>query len=188
MGDTKESKSKKDNYWGYIIFTAIILLYLNFSDAIWNSTDPTARTNNRPNRAVTTNTNNNNTSSNNNSRKPTNYCSLSASETFDYLTNQRSLTLNGNGSVQFTKRNDFSRNKWIENKFVVSSNGYRLEGDWKVIRGNTIKITNYKVISGNFDASNNSASVGLLTIGCNGNLSGVLRDRNGNSIDISIRK
>lgn len=53
MRDTKESKSKKNNYLGYIIFVVLILLYLNFSDAIWNSTDPTVRTNNRPNQETT---------------------------------------------------------------------------------------------------------------------------------------
>jgi len=184
MGDTTNPKTKKDNNWGYILLGLLALLYVIFADDIWNASNNTFKTNNRPNSQVE----NRNNTSNTKNRTFSSYCSLSSTETYDYLINTRSFTLNGNGSVRFTKRYDYGRDKWTSDKMIISSGNYRLEGTWQVKGGNTITIRNYKVISGSFDASNNRPANGLLTIGCNGNLNGVLRDRNGNMIDIRINK
>ncbi|GAB1857345.1 hypothetical protein MHTCC0001_21810 [Flavobacteriaceae bacterium MHTCC 0001] len=187
MANNTKPTKEKSNYWGYIIFSALILLYIPFADDIWNASNTTARTNYRPDKQTQTQ-NRQNTSTNNNTSKTGNYCSLSSLETYNYLLDTRSFTLNGNGSVRFTKRFDHGRDKWVEDKFIISSGTYRLEGLWQVKRGNLITIKNFRVISGSFDASNNSTSRGMLTIGCNGNLEGILRDRNGNTIDILIKK
>lgn len=54
----KPAKQRPKNYLGYILLACAILLYLNFSDSIWNSTDPTIRTNNRPDQTTTAKRNN----------------------------------------------------------------------------------------------------------------------------------
>lgn len=189
MAKPTAKSNENQNYWGYIIFAALILLYIPFADDIWNASNTTARTNYRPDRQINTqNQNPQQATTNNNNPKTGNYCSLSSLETYNYLIDTRSFTLNGKGSVRFTKRFDHGRDKWVEDKFIISSGAYRLEGNWQVKRGGIISIRNYKVINGNFDASNNSSANGILEIQCNGNLSGVLRDRNGNPIDIYIKK
>ena len=50
----KPNKQKRNNYIVYILLAGVILLYLKFSDSIWNSADPTIRTNNRPAQTTTT--------------------------------------------------------------------------------------------------------------------------------------
>lgn len=187
--ENKTKPKESESYWGYIIFAALILIYVPFADTIWNASSSTIRTNNRPDRQIQTqNQDHQQAISTNNTSNTNNFCSLSSLETYDYLINTRSFTLNGHGSVRFTKRFDHGRDKWTEDKMIITSGTYRLEGTWQVKRGGIITIRNYKVIGGNFDASNNNPANGLLTIGCNGNLEGVLRDRNGNTIDLLIKK
>lgn len=187
----KPTKPKEnESYWGYIIFVALILIYIPLADTIWGtSINSTVRTNNRPDRQIQTqNQDHQQGTPANNTPKNINYCSLSSLETYDYLIDTRSFTLNGHGSVRFTKRFDHGRDKWTEDNIIITSGTYRLEGSWQVKRGGIITIRDYKIIGGNFDASNNSPAHGLLTIECNGNLEGVLRDRNGNTIDVLIKK
>ncbi len=53
---TKSTKPKS-NYWGYIIFAALVLLYIPFADSIWGvSTNSTSRTNYRPDKPAQTQT------------------------------------------------------------------------------------------------------------------------------------
>ncbi|WP_417558738.1 hypothetical protein [Mesoflavibacter zeaxanthinifaciens] len=187
MKETKETK--KDNYWGYIIFAALVLLYIPFGDTIWDKLiTPTTKSSGRTMHTTNPQTTLTNNNQQNNSNDTANYCTMSSSETYDYLINTRSFTLNGHGTVRFSKRFDHARDKWIEDKINISSGTYRLEGTWKVIRGNVVSISNYKVVNGHFDASNNSPASGMLKIQCSGDLYGVLKDRNGNSIDINIKK
>ena len=187
MKETKETK--KDNYWGYIIFAALILLYIPFGDTIWGKLiTPTTKSSGRNMHGTSTKKPLTDTNQQTNGNDTANYCTLSSGETYDYLINTRSFTLNGHGTVMFSKRFDHSRDKWIEDKMSISSGTYRLEGTWKVIRGNVVSISNYKVINGNFDASNNSPASGMLKIQCSGDLYGALKDGNGNSIDINIKK
>lgn len=52
MANTTKPK-ENENYWGYIIFAALILIYIPFGNTIWgDSVNSTARTNNRPDRQV----------------------------------------------------------------------------------------------------------------------------------------
>ncbi|WP_111308858.1 hypothetical protein [Confluentibacter sediminis] len=191
MENTTKPK-ENENYWGYIIFAALILIYIPFADSIWgNSVNSTARTNNRPDRQIQTENqdqSNNNANGNNNATTTINYCSLPSNELIKQLTKERSYTLNGNGSVRFTDRFDHARNQWAESQIIITGNGKRLEGDWKLLANNHISITNLMATSGNVDASRNSRTRGLLVIDCNGNIKGMLMDPNGNRRDISIQK
>ncbi|WP_346882353.1 hypothetical protein [uncultured Algibacter sp.] len=181
----KSTKSKEnENYWGYIIFAALILVYINFSDDIWNninSTDRTNRTNYRDTRQT-------NSQPKNSSTSAINYCSLPSATLIKQLTNERNYKLNGYGSVQFTQRFDHARNQWVENKIIIAGNGKRLEGNWKLLANNKIRITNVMATGGNFDASNNSKTRGMLIVKCDGSLKGMLTDPNGNTRDILINK
>ncbi|WP_298341130.1 hypothetical protein [uncultured Algibacter sp.] len=184
MENTTKSKSENENYWGYILFSALTLICTLNSGNIYNWFTNENYSNQNTTQQNTTIQN----ESKSNTKSTSSYCSLSSSETYNYLIDTRSFTLNGNGSVRFTKRFDHARDKWIEDKIIITSGNYRLEGTWQVKLGNLITIKNYRIISGSFDASNNSPSRGMLKIECNGNLKGVLHDRNGNMIDILIKK
>ncbi len=72
---TKTTKSKANNYWGYIIFATLILIYIPFADNIWNASNTTARTNNRPDRQTQTqNQDQQQATTNNNVDRISNYC------------------------------------------------------------------------------------------------------------------
>lgn len=188
--NTTKPKSENENYWGYIIFAALILIYIPFADTIWGtSINSTARTNNRPDRQIQPqNQDQPNTNKNNNAISTINYCSLSSTELIKQLTKERSYTLNGNGNVRFTDRFDHARDQWAESQIIITGNGKRLEGNWKLLANNQISITNLIATSGNVDASRNSRTRGLLVIDCNGNIKGMLMDPNGNKRDITINK
>jgi hypothetical protein len=190
MADRTQPK-ETENYWGYIIFAALILIYIPFADSIWGtSINSTARSNNRPDRQVQTQNQEhpNNTSKSNNAISTINYCSLPSNELIKQLTKERNYTLNGNGNVRFTDRFDQARDQWAESQIIITGNGKRLEGNWKLLANNQISITNLMATGGNFDASRNSKTRGLLVIDCNGSLKGMLMDPNGNRRDISIQK
>lgn len=191
---TKTTKSKTNNYWGYIIFAALILLYIPFADDIWNASNTTARTNNRPDKQIQTENQDQKqiTTTNNKSNKrhtaTLNYCELSSAELQKQLTSERHYTLNGYGYVNFTQRFDRGRNQWVENQIMISGNGKRLTGNWKLLSNNRVSIFNLMVTGGSYDASNNSRTRGMFIIQCSGNLKGTLVDRNGNTRDILIQK
>ncbi|MEC3906434.1 hypothetical protein VOI54_05355 [Tamlana sp. 2201CG12-4] len=185
----KPKKQKDDNYWGYIIFAALILIYIPFGDDIWGASNPTSRTNRTNNRPieqteVNSQYNRNNTNKTNN----VNYCSLSTNELLKQLTKERNYKLNGSGNVRFTDRFDHARDQWVESQIIITVNRKRLEGKWKLLVNNQISITDLMVTGGNFDASRNSRTRGMLVIDCNGNLKGMLLDPNGNRRDITISK
>jgi len=121
-----------------------------------------------------------NYSTNNNasSKKPKDYCSLSRSETNNYITKNSPFTLGSSGRVSFSSNS----------QITLSGSGKTLYGTWNVSMGNVIRINNLKVVSGSFDASNNYGVSGSLSIDCNGDISGNLYDRNGNSTPLNLKK
>lgn len=133
-----------------------------------------------------------NTSSNDsyniqNNKNNKTYCNLPSNETLKYLTTSN-FTLNGNGYVKFDTKYNLSTGAQQPSKFIVSGGGYRLEGDWYLSTNGRINITDYRVVSGSFDASNNSKSRGSINIECNGNLKGFLVDNNRNNTDLYIKR
>lgn len=124
----------------------------------------------------------------NDTQKSSNYCSLTSNETFEYLYADSPFRLGSSGTVNFTKRFSYERNGWVENKITILGGRARLEGNWQVIRGNRIRVSNIIATNGMYDASRNGGSSGILTITCNGDIQGTLRDSNGNSKDILIEK
>src|SRR5690606_12776138 len=98
-------KNNKDNHWGYIIFAALVLLYIPLGDTIWNKLiTPTTKSSGRTMHGTSTQKPLTNNNEQTNGNDTANYCTLSSSETYDYLTNTRSFTLNGHGTVRFSKR------------------------------------------------------------------------------------
>ncbi len=117
-----------------------------------------------------------------------NYCDLTIAETFEYLYTESPFDLGNSGTVYFTKRFSYEYNKWVEDKITISGGRARLEGDWKIISGNRIRVSNMSATSGMFDASRNGDTSGIFTIKCNGDIEGVLKDTNGNRKEILIKK
>ena len=115
------------------------------------------------------------------------YCNLSRNEAIQFLTSSNFKT-NNNAFVKFDTKYNYSNGNQEPSKFIMSGGGYRLEGDWTISTNGQVYISNYRVVSGNVDASNNSKSRGSLNLECNGNLRGFLVDRNGNSVDLKIKK
>jgi hypothetical protein len=101
------------------------------------------------------------------------YCNLSANSFFEFLTSNN-FTLNGNGSVRFSRRYDFARDHYVEGDITISGSGTSLKGKYEVMNGSMIYISDLSVVSGYFDASNNEGSSGAASVDCNGNLSGTL--------------
>lgn len=171
------------------IIVAIVVVVIAVK-AYSHYTQPKKRTNftkmdyNKP-RSNTKSYNNNNSNQNNRNNKT--YCNLPSSETIKYLTTSN-FTLNGNGYVKFDTKYNLSTGAKQPSRFIVSGGRYRLEGDWYLSTNGRIAITDYRVISGSFDASNNSKSRGSLNIECNGNLKGILVDYNGNNTDLFIKR
>jgi hypothetical protein len=116
------------------------------------------------------------------------YCSLSSTETFEYLYSESPFKLGGSGTVEFTKTFSYERDSWVENKITILGGRARLEGNWKVIGGSKIRVSNLIATNGTFDASRDNGSGGVLTINCNGDIEGMLSDSNGNRKDILIGK
>lgn len=121
----------------------------------------------------------------------TDFCSLTIVQTFDYLINNSPFKLGNKGEVNFTKRFDFNNNKWVEGEVNISGgigSNSRLSGNYEVTNRNTLKVYGLKATDGMFDASRNSDTYGTLTINCNGDIEGYLKDYKGNSKDILIKK
>lgn len=119
------------------------------------------------------------------------YCQLTFTQTFNYLTQNSPFQLGNEGEVNFTKRFDFNHNKWVEGSINISGGlnyNNRLSGKYEIIKGNLIQIHKLKAIGGNYDASNNSYTFGSFKINCNGDIEGYLKDYKGNSKDILIKK
>lgn len=113
-----------------------------------------------------------------------NYCNLSANAFFEFLTSNN-FTLNGSGSVKFSRRYDYSREQYVEGDITISGSGTSLIGKYEVMNGSMIYISDLSVISGYFDASNNEGSSGAASVDCNGNLLGTLSEGY-NSTDLRI--
>jgi hypothetical protein len=91
-----------------------------------------------------------------------------------------SFTLNGNGNVNF---NIFSSEN---GSIMINGNGNRLEGTIKITSNSSFSVRDLLVTGGNYDATNNRGSNGVFIVNSNGDLSGTLRDRNGNSRSITF--
>jgi hypothetical protein len=118
------------------------------------------------------------------------YCSLTLDETFNYLYESSPFKLGNSGRVNFSKRFSYENDRWVENKITITGgNGLsRLEGEWQLIGENKIRVKNLIATNGLFDASRNNATNGILIINCDGDITGVLSDTNGNVKDIFIKK
>lgn len=92
----------------------------------------------------------------------------------DYL-RQENFSLNGNGDVSF-QFNSIRKNGVI----IVSGGGFRMEGDVKLIGNKGFEVSDYRVVSGNVDASNNQGSFGSFYLKGDGDLEGELKDMKGN--------
>lgn len=185
MTKSTTKSNENENYYGYILFSALVLICTLNSGNIyqWFTSD---NHNDTPTQIQVQNQTSN--TSNKLATGTINYCALSSLEIQKELTNERHYTLNGYGYVNFTQRFDRGRNQWVENQIMISGNGKRLTGNWRLLSNNRISITNLIATGGNYDASNNSKTRGMLIIDCNGNLKGTLADRNGNTRDILIQK
>ena len=86
-----------------------------------------------------------------------------------------SFSLNGNGSVSF---NVFSNGN---GSIMINGNGNTLEGTINITSNSSFSVRDLVATGGNYDASNNSGSYGTFVVSSNGDLSGSLSDRNGNS-------
>jgi len=82
----------------------------------------------------------------------------------DYLINN-SFSLNGNGYVKFSPHNK------TRGTIIIKGGRADLQGTYS-IGSNSVRITNLKAIYGNFDASNNNSSSGILYLKDNGNIEG----------------
>ncbi|MCC4214100.1 hypothetical protein [Leeuwenhoekiella parthenopeia] len=172
----------KENYWGYILFAALFLLYTTYSDGIWETLLSSDNGNGKkPKRNISA-------LSRDNQEEALSYCSLTTSEAYDYLINTRSFTLNGYGSVSFKEDYNHGSRNWEEGIITISGSGYRLTGNWKLSRNKKINVYNLIATGGNYDASANTKTRGHFLIECNGNLKGILIDPNGNTRDIIIKK
>ena len=105
-------------------------------------------------------------------------------EEFDITKHLRgnSFSLNGNGNVSF---NVFSSGN---GSIMINGNGNRLEGTIRITSNSSFSVRGLLVTGGNYDASNNRGSSGSFMVNSNGDLSGTLRDRNGNSRSVTFNK
>ncbi|OIQ21197.1 hypothetical protein [Lacinutrix sp. MedPE-SW] len=166
-----------------VVVVIAIKAYSHYTQPKTRSDHYTIKNYDKP-RSNTSSNENYNTQNNRNNKT---YCNLPSSETIKYLTTSN-FTLNGNGYVKFDTKYNLSTGAKQPSRFIVSGGGYRLEGDWYLSTNGRIAIADYRVVSGSFDASNNSKSRGSLNIECNGNLKGILVDYNGNNTDLFIKR
>ena len=105
-------------------------------------------------------------------------------EEFDIVKHLRgnSFTLNGNGNVSF---NVFSSGN---GSIMISGNGNTLEGTIIITSNSSFSVRDLLVTGGNYDASNNRGSSGSFMVNSSGDFSGTLRDRNGNSSNVTFNK
>lgn len=105
------------------------------------------------------------------------YCSLSRRETSNYIIKNSPFNFDSSGTVSF----------FSSSRISIYGNGKTLYGTWTVSSNNKVRINDLRVVSGNFDATNNHGANGYLFINCNGSLSGNLYDRNRNTISLNLK-
>ena len=128
-----------------------------------------------------------NSNKNKEEKKPSNFCDLSTADATAFLSsNYFYLGNNRSSSVSFSINYGSSNSGKIHISGGLGSS-QRLMGTFSV-SNNSVSINNLSAVAGNFDASNNSGTNGRVSINCDGNLSGALYDRNGNSSNLSIIK
>jgi hypothetical protein len=97
----------------------------------------------------------------------------------DHLT-RNTFSINNNGTVIF-RFNSYSNIGSIS----INGGGATLAGQCEVIN-DILYVKDLGAVSGNFDASNNRGSSGMLYLSKDGSLSGSLHDGNGNSRNIQL--
>lgn len=118
-----------------------------------------------------------------------NYCNLSTNSAFKFLTENSPFKFGNNSIVEFQKKYNYQTESWRESNVIINGgfdSSKRLRGSY-YIDGNFIFIENLIAINGNFDASKNIKVFGRLKIQCNGDITGTLRDINGNRKDLVIK-
>lgn len=83
-----------------------------------------------------------------------------------YLTTH-TFNINGNGKVEF-----------VNNEMIVEGGRATIHGNYSITSTKTARITNYQAIDGLYDASNNRAGAGTLTLNSDGTISFFLTDGN----------
>lgn len=83
-----------------------------------------------------------------------------------YLTTH-TFNINGNGKVEF-----------VNNEMIVEGGGATIHGNYSITSTKTARITNYQAVDGLYDASNNRAGAGTLTLNSDGTIRLILSDGN----------
>ena len=97
---------------------------------------------------------------------PNNNTSSTELNISSYLTTH-TFNINGNGKVEF-----------VNNEMIVEGGGATIHGNYSITSPKTARITNYQAVDGLYDASNNRAAAGTLTLNSDGTIRFILSDGN----------